>query len=311
MGVNRAAQAHATAMLSDCTLSHWGADGLRPQMRYTLTGGRQHVSEIILGLGYCLKPSDGHAQLRDIRTRLTGDMQALMRDSDQRSTVLDRAHRRVNVGLAWDEYNLRVVQLFEGDYVSFVRPPGFSGGVLAMSAAVHNGVALSPDRGIDVAVHHDPPPRALSRGQLSGTSCVDPGRLVALLRPPAPPGRPYAEDRFEVSYRECPDPYDAPGPAPAPVSAEEAVRALEMARRAAESSHDTTFTGPRITADEWSLSQQGFSIRADLRQVLDTHGPGVYTVSVTAALREGRATIMSYSIFHLVEPPAAYPSADR
>ena len=68
-------------------------------------------------------------------------------------------------------------------------------------------------------------------------------------------------------------------PAPAPVSAEEAVRALEMARRAAESSHDTTFTGPRITADEWSLSQQGFSIRADLRQVLDTHGPGVYTVS--------------------------------
>ena len=114
-----------------------------------------------------------------------------------------------------------------------------------------------------------------------------------------------------MSYRECPDPYDAPGPAPAPVSAEEAVRALEMARRAAESSHDTTFTGPRITADEWGLSQQGFSIRADLRQVLDTHGPGVYTVSVTAALREGRATIMSYSIFHRVEPPAAYPSADR
>ena len=114
-----------------------------------------------------------------------------------------------------------------------------------------------------------------------------------------------------MSYRECPDPYDAPGPAPAPVSAEEAVRALEMARRAAESRRDSTFTGPRITADEWSLSQQGFSIRADVRQVLDTHGPGVYTVSVTAALREGRATIMSYSIFHLVEPPAAYPSADR
>ena len=114
-----------------------------------------------------------------------------------------------------------------------------------------------------------------------------------------------------MSYRECPDPYDAPGPAPAPVSAEEAVRALEMARRAAESRRDTTFTGPRITADEWGLSQQGFSIRADLRQVLDTHGPGVYTVSVTAALREGRATIMSYSIFHRAEPPAAYPSADR
>ena len=216
MGVNRAAQAHATAMLSDCTLSHWGADGLRPQMRYTLTGGRQHVSEIILGLGYCLKPSDGHAQLRDIRARLTGDMQALMRDSDGRSTVLDRAHRRVNVGLAWDEYNLRVVQLFEGDYVSFVRPPGFSGGVLAMSAAVHNGVALSPDRGIDVAVHHDPPPRALSRGQLSGTSCVDPGRLVALLRPPAPPGRPLCRGpvRGELSRVSRPVRRARPGPGP-------------------------------------------------------------------------------------------------
>ena len=92
------------------------------------------------------------------------------------------------MGLAWDEHNLRVVQLFEGDYVSFVWPPGFSGGALSMSAAVHNGVALSPDRGIDVAVHHDPPPRALSRGQLSGAHCVDPGRLVALLRPRPPDG---------------------------------------------------------------------------------------------------------------------------
>ena len=274
-------------------------------------GGRQHVSENILGLGYCFRPSDGYAQVRDIRTRLTDDMQSLMRSSDHRSIVLDHAHRRVNVGIAWDEYNLQVVQLFEGDYVSYVRPPVFSDGVLALSAAVHNGVVLSDDRGIDVAVYHDPPPRALSHGQLSGTYCVDLGRLVALLRPPPPLGRPYEEDRFEVRYRECPDPYDAPDSAPAPVSGDEAIRAWEMARAAADARSDSTFVGPRITADEWITSYQGFSIRADMRQVLATHGPGVYTVSVTGALEDGRATIMSYSIFHQAEPPAAYSSADR
>ena len=41
LGSNRAAQLHAEAMLADCFSSHWGMDGLKPYMRYTLAGGQQ------------------------------------------------------------------------------------------------------------------------------------------------------------------------------------------------------------------------------------------------------------------------------
>ena len=41
LGDNAAAQLHAEASLENCFSSHWGIDGLKPYMRYSLAGGYQ------------------------------------------------------------------------------------------------------------------------------------------------------------------------------------------------------------------------------------------------------------------------------
>lgn len=45
LGTNPAAQQHAEEMLSEGYLAHWGLDGLKPYMRYTLAGGYNYEAE--------------------------------------------------------------------------------------------------------------------------------------------------------------------------------------------------------------------------------------------------------------------------
>ena len=49
LGANTAAQNHAEAMLKGNFFGHWGLDGLTPNMRYTLAGGSDYVSENAVG----------------------------------------------------------------------------------------------------------------------------------------------------------------------------------------------------------------------------------------------------------------------
>ena len=47
LGDNIAAQLHAESSLANCFSGHWGADGLKPYMRYSLGGVVQSESVII------------------------------------------------------------------------------------------------------------------------------------------------------------------------------------------------------------------------------------------------------------------------
>ena len=53
MGTNQVAQIQAEALLRDCTLSHWGTDGLKPYMRYSLAGGYQVNKETATTANEC------------------------------------------------------------------------------------------------------------------------------------------------------------------------------------------------------------------------------------------------------------------
>ena len=57
MGNNVAAQVHAEISLANCTGGHWGVDGLKPYMRYSLAGGYHSNGENGSGLDYCIKAS--------------------------------------------------------------------------------------------------------------------------------------------------------------------------------------------------------------------------------------------------------------
>ena len=72
----------------------------------------------------------------------------------------------------------------------------------------------------------------------------------------------------------------------------------------------TTSTAPWITATEWDVDSNSFSVVADLNDLVKIHGDGVYSVMIWAIIAEERAVISQYSIFHGVTPPDTYSVGD-
>ena len=181
LGDNRAAQLHAEAAMEGCFSSHWGADGLKPYIRYSLAGGYQSNAENISGLGYCLTEGDGYQAVHGIEQEMRDAMQSWMASEGHRRNILDPWHRKVNIGVAWDRYNSMLVQHFEGDYVDYRKLPSIEDGILSFSGGTKNGGRA--EDGLKISLRYDLPPHSLTRRQLAWTYCYDTGRIVASLRP--------------------------------------------------------------------------------------------------------------------------------
>ena len=113
LGDNVAAQLHAESSLANCFSSHWGLNGLKPYMRYSLAGGYQSNAENGAGNDYCITETDGYAPIRSVQQELVKMMDGLMSSPGHRRNILDKSHKKVNIGLAWDQYNLSLYQHFE------------------------------------------------------------------------------------------------------------------------------------------------------------------------------------------------------
>ena len=309
LGQNPAAQIHADASLANCFYGHWGMDGLKAYMRYSLAGGYQSNAENAVGLNYCVKASDGYRPLSGIYREVREAMQGLMNSPGHRDTILDPAHRKVNIGLAWNKYNFVAYQQFEGDYVTYTARPEIDGSILSLAGQVKNGATFGEGEFNPAAIYYDPPPRELTRGQLARTYCLPPGEPVAFLRKPLPPGRFYTSDHSSVTQNNrCPDPYDISPDAPAPNSHNQAHRISQEARRPGQTRLASFLSVPGITASKWQVSGGQFAVNADLSGVLSTHGPGVYTVLLWGSLNGAATVISQYSIFHGLTPPPGYGS---
>ena len=291
MGDNRAAQSHADSALRNCFSSHWGMDGLKPYMRYSRAGGNQSNGENGYGLNYCIVASDGFSALGDMLQQIRKAMDRIMSSPGHHDNVLRPQHRKINIGLAYDRYNVVVYQQFEGDYVTYRHLPAIHDGVLTMSGTVRNGPLMKEVTDLGVQVYYDPSPYRLTRGQLASTQCYSHGLQVASLRRPLEPGWTWTKHEHVKEYQPCPDPSDVPADAPAPQSYDQAV---EIQRQASEFVRESrSVTVPWTTADRWDIGDQSFAVSADLRNVIGQHGPGVYTVVVWAS----DMVISDYSIF--------------
>ena len=306
LGDNAAAQLHAEASLENCFSSHWGIDGLKPYMRYSLAGGYQSNGENASGLGYCIKASDGYRQNSSAKQEILEAMEGLMDSPGHRDNILDPWHRKINIGLAWDRYNFKVIQHFEGDHVEYAQLPFIENGVLRISGTVKNGAQFDNSLYSGVQVYYDQPPQSLSKGQVGRTYCYDNGLLVASLRQPLTGGWFYDEDEFIQTHLPCPDPYDVSPNARAAQSHNEAHSIWLAAYGESLTRQPRTITVPRITAQTWTVKSKEFSVAADLSQVLAKHGDGVYTLVVWGGIDGEDSVISEYSIFHGVTPPDAY-----
>ena len=182
LGDNPAAQLHAEASLEHCISGHWGVDGLKPYMRYSLAGGYQANAENASGLRYCITASDRITPVEDIREEVREAMYGWMNSSYHRPTILDKWNRKVSVGLAWDEHNFKAIQHFEGEYAAFDEPPGISNGTLSISGRSTNGLQFSSREQLGLQVYYDPPPRPLTAGQVAQSFCYDTGVQIAGFR---------------------------------------------------------------------------------------------------------------------------------
>ncbi len=324
LGDNIAAQVHADSSLENCVGSHWGIDGLKPYMRYSLAGGYQSNGENWSGSDFCITESTRSSQgfsyrpIEDVREKVRQTMEGWMNSPGHRRNILRKWHKKVNIGLAWDRYNFSAAQHFEGDYVEYYGLPVFENGVLVMSGRVRHGVTFEEESDLGVQIYFDPPPYGLTRGQVSRTYCYNYGRQVAGLRPPLRGNWFYPENEFTKSYKPCPNPYDIRPDAPVPRSPEEAHAFWQAAYDASQARVGKLITVPWITAQEWSISEfeiqnnqwvekKGvFSVKADIADVLMEHGEGVYSLIVWGSIGDERLVISEYAIFHGLTPPDTY-----
>ncbi|HLC23617.1 MAG TPA: CAP domain-containing protein, partial [Dehalococcoidia bacterium] len=112
LGANQAAQKHADDMLAGFFLSHWGTDGHKPYMRYTLEGGVNYDMENSAYTGWYDKSEnpDRYVAL-DVKVALQKLEYAMMYDdagSDwgHRDNILNKWHKKVNIGIAYDGHRL-------------------------------------------------------------------------------------------------------------------------------------------------------------------------------------------------------------
>lgn len=303
LGHNTAAQFHAEAALKHCFSSHWGVNGLKPYMRYSVAGGYQSNAENMSGLNYCYSSGEGYRKI-NVARKVDRAMQGLMGSPGHRRNILRDSHRKVNLGLAWDDYNFKVVQHFEGDYVGFDRLPSIRNGVLAFQGHVYGDAEVEDGRGVSVYVNYDPPPRRLTLGQVSRTYCYDNGRRVASVYPPLEEGWHRSDDEYESEYSPCPDPYDLPAELAPPESPREAHDFWQHAYDASEDRESIGITVRIIDALSWTMSNNQFSVEADISDVLGEYGAGVYTVLLGGEVDGEWIWISQYSIFHGVDVPS-------
>ncbi len=251
LGVNPAAQLHAEDMLVHDYFGHWWADGRKPYMVYTQTGGTSYVSENAATSGWTDREwrskNCGSFTVRcsteDPEGAIT-ELQWLMMYDDahadwgHRDNILGETHRSVNIGVAFNGRRTTFAQHFEGGAARADGPPELDeGGMLSFSLSkVETGIAV----GEVASISYDPPPTSKTPAQIGslGSYCVGGG--------------------FTAN---CPDSY--------------AARILEPP---GADYYYTDLSWNEVVADSWREDSGSFSFRADVGGLLDE--PGVYTLVV-------------------------------
>lgn len=197
MSFNAAAQKHAQDMFDNYYSSHWGTDGLKPYMRYTLEGGLNFEAENSAYSGW-FNPADNPANHESIDVRQEiAEIERLMMYEDaganwgHRDTILNKWAKRVSLGIVYDDKRVAFVEQFEGEYLEYYTPPTLSGSVLSLSGRFTiPGVVLN-----NVSISYDPLPQPLTNSQLTTDSAYTDGyglgNRVSFIISPPPQGQSY------------------------------------------------------------------------------------------------------------------------
>jgi uncharacterized protein YkwD/peroxiredoxin len=112
-------EAHAIEMVANQYLSHWNLDGLGPDIRYGLAGGKELVQENVYSFWQRYDNGDPYP-IQDWQIAVEEAHQSLMDSPGHRANILNPDHTHVGVGMAYDANTgeFRVAQEFINRYVN-------------------------------------------------------------------------------------------------------------------------------------------------------------------------------------------------
>ena len=289
LAFNEGAQLHAEDMVEHRYSSHWNLRGETPYMRHTWAGGHDYSAENLSYSGVLdlLDGHDGFCAPPISQQPLDRMMAGLMDSPGHRDNILRPLHREVNIGIARNCYGIAVAQVFEGEYVRFSQTPRLEGDRLVMAGQVASDVELNDQT--SVMVVWDPPLTAYTRGQASQTVCYAPGRPTARIHRPLPAGWT-RQSKQEVVWERCPAPWDADPNLQLPANRAE-INQLDQRIRNGYRIRETVEVA-LVTAEVWQVEADNFRIEADLSSVIQTHGPGIYSMVLQGDI-QGRPEVLT------------------
>ena len=309
LGTNNAAQLHAEQAVKYCTFSHWDTHGLKPYMRYSLTGGIHANGENLASRFNCHESIPGFVHpAADAEETIDDLVQGLMESPGHRETMLHPDYSTMNAGIAWDEKNFQLVQHFETDFVEFDQGPTLSEGLLSLKGSTKGIPEFSNNYELWPLVLYDPRPERMRINRLARTSCYSPGDPIIAIREKASAGKTYSVDSISEQVREerCPDPYEMKRSLPAPESTEEMEELGEKGQRGSQRKAGKLpdrYTG-RNGVDHQG---NGFQLEADISKELEKRGPGIYTIYLFTRNEDDTVTpLAEKSFFHEVRIPRYY-----
>ena len=323
LGDNPSPQIHVEQALANCYSAHWDKWGCKPLYRYALTGGDQYAAENMSGIDYCPKQSDRYRTIT--RTLWKSEVRETVRgwinSSGHHRNLINPAHRVMHAGIAFGKWSDAMAQVFSGDYVRWTRIPSISESQLKFAGEFVNGAFYDDDDDYVLAsLAYHPPTHTLTRGQLSGTYCLEIDIGVAAFYNSLREGQYYTDKDTGERYTDwktytrqnsqCVNPYELPTEKQPPVSWESARAQHRAAVELSRAMPDFESTAYGIVSDELSISSDGqrFTVKANLSPVLSHYGPGIYTVALWATTPDGKARrVAAYPIWWHTNPTAGHP----
>ena len=295
-------QLHTEQSLEDCTFGSWTTDGLSIHMKYSLAGIYQPYQILGYGLNYCLIQSDGAQGVGDSTDLLT-NLANLYMEETRLNPFLTPWNNHIDIGIAYDDLNLRMYTLLSGDHVSFDELPKIDNGELAVIGVTKGQVRFARPDQLTVQMLYEPPPEPLTAGQLARSSCLYGGHLIVSLTPTHRIGTYQSTEPLAIKHDRCKPPHEISANSPTPQTESEAKQLISEARASQE---QVTNMVPQLKASKWIASGKRFEVRADISSLLEQHGPGLYTVLVFYYADGIELPIVEYSMFHGITPPDTY-----
>ena len=228
----------------------------------------------------------------EIKTDYITGLRDAMREGEYQHSL------KLDIGLTWNGADSQTVLMFERRFIRYDAVPWIDDhGNISLSGRVINGAELSQPSDLGIAIYYDNPPEPLTPGQVSKTYSISDGQKLASLRRPPSEGKYWVNDSYTQTYKPHINPHDFDPNSPAAENQEESHQLWREAARRHLEREEIEITVPWVTAEIWDVSSNSFDVKANIADILNEHGNGVFTVVVWAEVDGERESVSEYKIF--------------